>query len=154
MNQQSFASILDEPGTEFVRPPAFPAGSYIAMVKGLPRRDKSTKKGTEFVEFTLSFISPVMGEEGPIDIDADALEAFGEVQGKEMKLTFYLSEKSAYRLQEFLVDDLRIERNDRSLWETAQDAPGHQVIVHVRQKPRDDGKGMYSEISSTAPVEE
>ena len=154
MSQTTFASILDAPATDSVRPPAMPAGSYLAMVKGLPRRDKSSKKGTDFIEYTLAFITALQGEDGPLDVDPQALEEFGEVQGKEMKLTFYMTENSAYRHREFCENDLQMDCEGKSHWELAQEAPGHQVVVHVRQKPREDGKGLFSEIASTAPVED
>jgi len=98
----TFQSILDTEVTAAVRPPAFPGGSWIAVVQGLPRRDKSTKKGTDFIEYTIGFLAPLMGENGePADIDPDALAEFGDCAGKPMKLTFYMTEASAYRHREF-----------------------------------------------------
>lgn len=148
----TFNDILDAPATEFVRPPAVPAGTYIALVKGLPERGKSTKKGTSFIAFKIAFIGVAADAEGNSDVDADALAEFGEIAGTEMNLTFYITEKSGYRCKEFLEEDLGIEIGDRSMWVAAQEAANHQLVVHVRQKPRDDGKGMYSEIASTGPI--
>ena len=146
----TFSSILDAPATESVRPPALPGGTYVSMVKGLPTKGKSTKKGTDFIEYTVAFIQPY---EQANDIDADALEEFGDVSGKEMRLTFYMTEASAYRHREFLENDLGLEIDGKSHWEGAQEAPGAQFLSFVRQKPRDDGKGVYSEIGNTAPLE-
>src|SRR5271155_2855426 len=97
----NLSSILEAPATEIKRPPPFPAGQYICVIKGLPRKDKSTKKQTEFVEFKVQPLSAVEGT-----VDEDALEAFGSLNEKEMNLTFYMTEKSAYRMKEFLEDDL------------------------------------------------
>lgn len=154
MTQQSFSSILDAPATDAVRPPTLPVGHYIAMIKGLPRKDKSTKKGTDFIEYKVSFIEPFYDAEGNSDIDAQALEEFGAVQGKEMNLTFYLTENSAYRHREFLENDLRLDIDGKSHWEAAQEAPGSQFIAGIRHKARDDGKGIFAEIGSTAPLED
>lgn len=148
----SFSSILDAPATESVRPPALPAGHYVALIKGLPRKDKSSKKGTDFIEYTCAILSPYTDAEGNCDIDPQALEEFGEVAGKELRLTFYFTENSAYRHTEFLTNDLRLEIEGMSHWEAAQQAPGSQFLVQVRQKPRDDGKGVFSEIGNTAPL--
>lgn len=147
----SFSSILDAPATESVRPPALPAGTYVALVKGLPRKDKSSKKGTDFIEYTIAILQPYDGD-GNCDVDAQALEDFGEVRGKEMRLTFYFTENSAYRHTEFLQNDLGLDVEGKSHWEAAQEAPGSQFLASIRQKPRDDGKGVYSEIGNTAPL--
>lgn len=154
MTQTTFASILDAPAEEFVRPPALPAGQWIVANKGLPRRDKSTKKGTEFIEFTVQFIQPFEDAEGNTTVDADALAEFGDYTGQERKLTFYVTEKAGYRLREFLEDDLRLDLSGKSLWEAAQETQGIYYIVTIRHKARDDGKGVFDEIGSTAPMPE
>lgn len=148
----TFSDILNAPASDSVRPPALPAGHYLAMIKGLPRADKSAKKGTPFIEYTVSFLEPYTDAEGTTDIDAVALEEFGAVAGKEMKLTFYLTEGSAYRHKEFLQDDLGLDIEGLSHWEAAQQAAGAQFVAGIRHKPRDDGKGIFAEISGTAPV--
>lgn len=148
----SFSSILNAPATASVRPPAVPGGHYIMMIRGLPRQDKSSKKGTEFIEYTVAILQPYVNENGDCDVDAQALGEFGTVQGKEMFLTFYMTEKSAYRHTEFLRDDLGLDVEGQTHWEAAQSAPGGQFIGFVRQKPRDDGKGVISEIGGTAPL--
>jgi len=148
----NFASILDAPATESVRPPALPAGPYVTIVQGLPRRDKSTKKGTDYIEYTVGFLQAYFNESGESEVDAQALEEFGDVTGKTMKLTFYMTEASAYRHTEFLTNDLGIDMEGKSHWEGAQEAPGNQFISFIKQKPRDDGKGVFSEIASTAPL--
>lgn len=149
----TFTSILDAPASAAERPPALPAGTYIAVVKGLPNRGKSTKKQTDYIEYTLSILGSYTNSDGECDVDADDLAAFGDVKGKEMKLTYYMTEKSAFRHKEFLMDDLRLEfDDDASHWGVAQQTAGSQFLVTIRQKPTDDGKGVYSEIASTAPM--
>jgi len=148
----SFSSILNTPATASVRPPAVPGGHYIMMIRGLPRQDKSSKKGTEFIEYTCAILQPYTDEAGNCDVDPQALEEFGSVQGKEMRLTFYMTEASAYRHTEFLTNDLGLDIEGASHWEAAQSAPGAQFVAMVRQKPREDGKGVYSEIGGTAPL--
>jgi len=148
----TFSSILNAPATESVRPPALPAGHYISMIKGLPRQDKSTKKGTEFIEYTVLFLQPYVDAEGNSDVDPQALEEFGQVKGKEMRLTFYMTEKAAYMHTEFLTDTLGLDISGMSHWQAAQQASGAQFIAQVRQKPRDDGKGVFSEIGNTAAL--
>jgi hypothetical protein len=144
----SFSSILDRPASEAERPPAFPAGDYICVIKGLPRKDKSTKKGTDFIEYTLQPVSAVEGT-----VDEDALKQFGSFVDKILLLTFYITEKSAFRHKEFLADDLGLDIEDESHWEAAQKTQGVQVLVHIKHRATEDGKGVFHEIVGTAPVE-
>ena len=154
--EQTFSSILDTPASESVRPPALPAGTYIAVIKGLPKQGKSTKKQTDFIEYTCAVIQAFVNDEGSSDVAEDELASFVEVNGplngKEIKHTFYMTEKSAYRHKEFLADDLGLDIDGKSHWAAAQETPGAQFLIHIRQKPTDDGKGVYSEIASTAPI--
>lgn len=147
MNTSNFASILDAPAADAVRPPALPAGEYVCQILGMPRRDKSSKKQTDFVEFTYKIAQPMES------VDQDELQAYGDWQSRTFKLTFYITEKSGYRLREFLEDDLKLDLDSKSLWEAAQDTGGAQFIASMRQVPTEDGKGMYHEVASTAAVE-
>jgi hypothetical protein len=56
-DKPNFASILDEAPTEIDRPKPIPTGTYLCRVQGTPTYDKSSKKGTPFVQFTLKPIS-------------------------------------------------------------------------------------------------
>lgn len=142
----NFGAILDKPTAEVNRPPAFPQGSYVAVVQGLPKFDKSSKKQTEYVEFEMK---PLQAME---DVDEEALKEFGPLGSSTLRLTFYLTEKSAYRLKEFLINDLQIEEQ-ASLRPMIDETPGQQCIIHVKHTGSDDGKGVYANISSTAPIE-
>lgn len=151
MAAPNFASVLDRPSTEVVRPPACPVGNYICAHQGLPRRDKSSKKQTEYVEFQLKPISVVEGT-----VDAEAVAELGGLGNfPNFRLTFYMTEKSGYRLKEYLQDDLKLEWNEdeTTLWEVAQTTASQQVMVTLKHTPTEDGKGVFHEIASTAPVE-
>ena len=142
----NFGAILDKPTAEVNRPPAFPQGSYVAVVQGLPKFDKSSKKQTEYVEFEMK---PLQALD---DVDEEALKAFGPLGESTLRLTFYLTEKSAYRLKEFIINDLQIEEQE-TLRPMIDETPGQQCVIHVKHTASDDGKGVYANISSTAPVE-
>lgn len=150
----NFGSILDRPASDFERPVPLPAGTYLAVIQGLPRRDKSTKKQTDYIEYNVKFLKPFENDDGETDVDLDELKTMGGCKDKEMKLTFYITEKAGYRHSEFLADDIGIELEGKSQWEAAQEAAGQQLLVFVKQVPREDGKGMFSEIAKTAPVGE
>jgi hypothetical protein len=147
-----FSSILDRPSGEIKRPPPMPTGTYVWVTKGLPRLDKSSQKQTEFAEFTVAAIAALD------DVDQEALQAIGGLAGKETTLTFYLTEKSAYRLTEFMIDDLGIDNDDgkggtKGVRELLDMSPNNQFLGHVKHVPSKDGKGVYWEIDVTAPLE-
>ena len=152
MSSPNFGSVLDKPSDEIKRPPALPGGHYIFVLKGLPRQDKSSKKQTEFVEFTAF---PVQAQD---DVDEEEMkafvDAFGSIQEKVQKLTFYLTENSVFRLKEFMFDDLKIEDDGGPLRPKLEQTIGCQFLGHVVQTPSDDGKGMYANIKTTAPIED
>lgn len=147
MAQARFESVLDMPATDFERPPPIPPGTYGAAVKGLPEWIKSDRTGTEGVQFAMALL------QAADDVDKEALEAIGGIAEKVMPYRFYVTEKSGYRLREFL-EDLGIEVQGKSLRAASQEANGRQCLLSVRHTPRQDGKGFYSEIASTAPLAE
>jgi hypothetical protein len=151
---KSFASILDTPMSDISRPKPAPHGSYLAMVKGLPRYDKSTKKGTPFSEYTMQLL------EALDDVDADALTEWltkpdGTVvplREKSMRLTFYHTADSLWRLGKFL-KDLGLGDEEGSIGDVEQQTPGRQCIVHVKHSPSDDGETMFANIDKTGPAD-
>lgn len=154
MNTPNFSSILDRTSTGKVeRPKALPVGTYYAVVDGPPRQDKSSKKGTPFVEFKLKLIQA--GE----DVDADDLErvltradgSTKNIQDLSVNATFYLTEDALWRLDEFLIEDLEIDMEGRTRASAISDAIGKQVMVTLKHEPSDDGQ-IYHRIRSTAKV--
>src|ERR1700757_2078496 len=111
-----FESVLDRTSSDIEAPKPIPVGTYHVMVQGQYREDKSTKKQTPFVEFTLKVIAPME------DVDDDALEAFlsrksggnKKLQDVTLKYTFYTTEEAVYRLGKFL-DVLDAGDTDQSL---------------------------------------
>lgn len=152
MTAPQLASILDRQVGDADRPKPMPVGTYHMMVVGAPRFDKSRNKGTDFVEFTLKFLS---AEE---DVDEDDLaEALTKTNGetapltdKTMRLTFYLTEGSAYRLDDFL-KHLGIE-GDISRSQAIAETANRECLAVIRHKPSDDGERIYANIDKTAAV--
>lgn len=154
-----FTSVLDTPSSEISRPRPLPQGYYAGMIKGLPRIDRSTKKGTEFSEYTAQ---PLEALE---DVDQEELKlalskASGEVvplKDRSVRITFYHTEDALWRLKKFL-DDLMIpdeddEGNVRTIRERMQDVPGKMLIFHIKHTPSDDGETMYANVDKTAKYE-
>ncbi len=151
--QPSFSSILDTPRSEIERPRPMPVGQYICVIQGQPRFDKSTKKQTEFVEFTLKFNEAV-------EVNEDALETWLEkpdgskklLQEQTIKSTYYLTESAKWRLNEFLTH-CGIEENGESLAQAIAETPGKAVMVTIKHEPSQDGSAVFARVTDTAPVE-
>lgn len=153
MAAPQLSSILDRQGTEIERPKPLPVGTYRVIVVGAPRFDKSTKKGTDFVEFTLKYIS---AEE---DVDEDDLKhALTKPSGESValnektnKVTFYLTEDAAWRLKDFL-KHCGVYNEDQSLRQMIAQTTNCEVLATVKHTPSDDGEAIYANISKTAAV--
>lgn len=114
-------------------PPLLPAGHYQALITGQPKADKSSKKQTLYYEFPVRLTEPMD------DVDQDALEAAGGLNGKngEHKLTFYLSPKSLFMFTEFgqgmgASDDLNIPEMAAWLAEC-----GEPLVVTGKHEPNE-----------------
>lgn len=149
----NYASLLDAPASLDDRPKTQPQGSYLCIIKGLARYDKSSKKQTDFAEFTAQVL-----QAGP-DVDEDDLAAWltkadgsqVPITDKTIKLTYYLTENSIFMLNDFLdhcgTDDTKIRR------ERIEDTPNAEVVVYIRHVARQDGQGVRAEVAKTAPAE-
>lgn len=153
MAQANFGAILDKAPADVQPPETLPVGSYLCIVQGLPRYDKSTKKGTEFAEYTL-IIQQAMD-----DVDEDDLKAFEagppptKIAGKPIKATYYLTDGAVYRLKDFLEHcgiDVEAAESMRQLMDEPN---GCQVIAYMKHEASDDGKRTFARLAGTAPVE-
>lgn len=143
----NFASILDESPAEVERPKPLPAGTYLCVVAGVPTYDKSSKKGTPFVQFTLR---PLSAES---DVDPESLLERGGLENKSIRATYYLTDDAIYRLDEFH-EHCGIDLNDES---TRRQRNDEVVNAHVRavikHRASDDGSQIYAELARTLPGE-
>ncbi len=145
MAQQLFESILDMPSSEVERPKPLPVGSYVGVVQGQPRMDKSSKKGTEFVEFTIKLLQALD------DVNSDKLEEMGGIGDKSVKATYYLTENSVWRLKDFL-DHCEAGDNDMTLGQRVSETPGKSITVKIRHELTQDGSYTVARVGDTAPV--
>lgn len=147
MASPNFSSVLDKPSSQIQKPKPFPVGSYIGVVKGPPRIDKSTKKGTEFSEYT------VLPTQALDDVDPDALAEFGGIGQKTIRVTFYHTDDAAFRLKAFLdncdIPEEDDEGNELSLRQRIALVPNATVGIHVTHQASDDGEDIYSNVKRT-----
>jgi hypothetical protein len=140
--------LLDEAPTEVLRPKPLPVGTYTCIV-GPPRYDRSSRKGTELVEFILIPVEP--GE----DVDADSLEEIGGLDGKTIRATFYIVSAAIYRLDEFHqncgLDLAKPPISEMSRRQRNDECVNAGVIALVKHESADDGS-RYSKLARTLPM--
>ena len=142
-DKPNFSSILDEAPTEIDRPKPLPAGTYLCVIAGAPEYGKSSKKGTDFAQFTLK---PMQAED---DVDEDELAEAGGVDGKTLRTTFYLTEDAVYRLDEFH-EHCGIDISKKASRKTRNDeVVNAHVRVVVKHRTSEDGSRIYAEVSRT-----
>ncbi len=155
----TFASVLDMPSSEVERiAKPLPVGSYLAVVVGQPKIDKSSKKQTEYSEYTMKILQAYD------DVDEDALEEYlTGMDGKTKKLTdctirntYYHTENSIGRLATFFdhLDGITPDKAgevDESL--RMGEVPGKQCIIHIKHEPFQSGEGVRAVVASTSIAE-
>ena len=153
-DRPNFASILDESPDHVDQPKARPVGPDIFTV-GAPTSGKSRKKGTFFVEFPLRAIA---AEDG---VDPDALEEAGGIEGFKTKVTFYLTEDSVFRLDQFHERcgiDLKTDKSSRRMRnDMVVNAQVLGIVEHEYPLGEDGEPDMTKEpfvrVNKTAPAE-
>lgn len=143
----NFASLLSKPGSEVERPVPLPVGSYVCVVQGLPRFDKSSQKQTDFVEFTLKVT------EARDDVDEDELEKSGGLADKTIKATYYITETALWRLKDFLSACGLEADGDKTLEELIEETPNATVGIFIRHEPGNDGQSMFARVGKAFAVE-
>jgi len=146
MSTPNFASILDEAPTEVSAPQPLPQGTYICIVKGVTY-DKTTKKGTDYAEFTLQ---PIAAEN---DVDPQELKDTGGLEGKTIRATFYLTEDAIYRLDEFHTH-CGLDLADVASRKTRNDAViNSEVRAFVKHETSQDGSRIFARFNRSLPME-
>lgn len=143
----TFEDILNRPADDIKPPPVLPVGTYHTVVIGLPEKGKSSKKQTDYFKFVHKIVAPLE------DVDTEALaEVEGGVSGKEVDNTFYITEKSAFMLVQFL-QNLGVETEGKSLAACVDESPNREVLIHIKHEASEDGQRVFARVGSTAPVE-
>ena len=156
--QTSFEDILGNESFDSIEPPKpIPAGQYTCIVKEF-RRDRSTKKGTEYVEYTLG-IQGVYKD----SVDEDELEDWTEkadgternLQDATLRVTFYLTPNSEYRWAAF-VRHCGVDVPKGASKNQVFPLPVNQeVIATVKHTSETDPSGevrIFANVTGTAPV--
>jgi hypothetical protein len=147
MASPNFGALLDKAPSEVERPKPLPEGQYLWIIQGLPRYDKSSKKQTEFVEFTLK------AQQAAPDVDQDELAAMGGIADKTTKATYYITEGSLWRLKEFLEHcGIDLDTHD-SLRAAIEETVNCLVVGFIKHEASNDGESVFARLGKTANAE-
>lgn len=155
MNAPQISNILDRPASSIERPKPLPQGNYVWVVKGMPRHDKSAQKKTPYVEYKVSPLSA--GD----DVDQEALTEWATkpdgstrvLQEHEAKLTFYLTEGSAFMLKDFIGHCGIEEEGFENLRQGSEMVPGCQFGGTITHRVSDNG-GVFAELKTTYKLDD
>lgn len=143
----TFEDILNRPADDIKPPPVLPVGTYHTVLVGLPERGKSSKKQTDFFKFQHKIVAALD------DVDQEALaELDGGISGKEIDNTFYITEKSAFMLVQF-IQNTGVDTEGKSLGAAIDETPNREVLIHIKHEASEDGMRVFARVGSTAPVE-
>ena len=140
--QASFESILDTPATEVERPKPLPAGTYDAIVKGLPEFGESSQKKTPFCRFT--YVIQSAGE----DVDEDELTAIGGLEGKTIRDTYYTTPDAIFRLTETM-ERMGVDPTDKTVRQMIDETPNASIRVVIGHRASEDGQQIFAEVKRT-----
>lgn len=124
-----FTAILNTQATAVEAPKQLPAGTYKGVIKEFGTGVSDQKK-TPYVEFTYALMTPV-------DVQPENIGAAQEALGKgpvDMSESYYLTDKSLYRLVEML-ERVGIPRSGNSVGQMVQKATGRPVQVTIEYEP-------------------
>ena len=138
----SFESILDTPATEIDRPKPLPAGTYDAIVKGLPEYGESSQKKTPFCRFTYAI--QAAGE----DVDAEEIEAIGGLEGKTIRDTYYTTPDAIFRLTDTL-ERMGIDADGKTVRQMIDESPNCPIKVVIGHRASEDGQQIFAEVKRT-----
>ena len=140
--QTTFESILDTPATEVERPKPLPAGTYDAIVKGLPEYGESSQKKTPFCRFTYAI--QAAGD----DVDTDELETIGGLEGKTIRDTYYTTPDAIFRLTDTL-ERMGIDAEGKTIRQMIDETPNCSIRVVVGHRASEDGQQIFAEVKRT-----
>lgn len=131
----NFQDILNTRADTIEAPKSLPPGKYSASVKSF-EPGTSTQKKTPYVE--VKFLV-----ESGIDLAPEYEELANVALQKgpvEMKVSYYLTDKSTYRLIDFLEKDLSIPRGQKSIGEMLSECIGLACSVVLDTEVSKDGR--------------
>ena len=131
----NFNDILNVRADTVEAPKQLPPGKYLATVKSF-EPGVSTQKKTPYVEIKFAISAPI---DVPSDLEAEASAALSKGP-VEMRTSFYLSDKSMYRIVDFLEKDLGLSRSGRTIGDMLTECVGLECGLLLDIEQSKDGR--------------
>lgn len=125
----NFEDILDRKVGEGEKPKPRPAGSYLAIIQGMPTKNEVGQDKHDVVDFRLRLLQPLD------DVDRDALADHPPIQewSGVRDRHFVNSEQAIYYFEQFMKNVLDFE--GISMKQALAQCPGKQYVVKMKQRP-------------------
>jgi hypothetical protein len=141
-----FDSLLDTKADDVEAPKPLPAGEYTFRVERY-EMDKSSQKQTPFVRY---YLKPTAAGD---DVDEEMLNQVNDWQQKELRATFYLTDRSMFMLRNFLEQACEIEIEGRTFKELIPEAQGCEVTGTVTIQSGQNGGQFNPDVTNLHPAE-
>jgi len=141
-----FNELLNQSADDVKAPQPMPAGEYTFSVTRY-EFDKSSQKQTPFVRY---YLKPMAAGD---DVDEELLAQVDDWQQKELRATFYLSEKAMFMLKNFLENACQIETAGRTFKELIPEAVGCEVSGTVSVQQGQNGGQYNPDVGNLQPAE-
>ncbi len=129
----TFSSVLDAPLEKASPPKLLPVGSYLCQITGQPKFTAEVGKNKNpVVEYELTVASAMD------DVDREQLAEAGDIRGKKLRATWWLTEDALYRYKDWCTNVLGMDISGKSVREILPGPIGHQIIAHVGHRPYED----------------
>lgn len=119
-------NFMDANASNFEAPKPLPKGRYLLTVRNYESGRTASEKQTPYVEVALSVSALVDGDASQDDIN----------DASDIKHTFWMTDKSAYRTKEWLADIVGLDVEDRAFRELFEEAIGAQVVAEIDHELR------------------
>lgn len=150
----NFNDVLNTNLDEIERPPLLPVGTYEWVISKIPTLDTSKDGNWDIVNFPLKCIRATD------DVDTDALQAFGKVEGTFQNHNFLFDkndshafEQAKFKLKRFLEEHVGVEKG--LPMKQALNASVNKRILGtiVWKQDKNDSDLYHANISKTAPID-
>lgn len=149
----SFADIANTKVEEVTRPPNPPIGHYIFQITKVPTEEVS--KDDKWL--TISY--PCVAVAG-VDIDADALQEYGELKNIRQSVRFMFNREddtaaqaTLFRMRTFLDQHVKCTEDGMTMKQAMNAAVNNRFIGELAWRPdKNTPEIIYTEIRKTAPV--
>ncbi len=147
----NFEDILNRSVDDIKPPPAFPEGTYLTVVQGLPEQLEGDKKRPPGLRFKLQIVQPLE------DVDPDELAAFeGGVSGRPINHDILIWDGDTntfqFNLKRFLEHCGQLA-DGASLAACIDNTPNSSVLINIKHQMAEGSDRKYARISRTAPAE-